>query len=168
MPQVSFRPLTSADLDAVVDLTVRCDALVAQWAPRGWQLPPEWASAERQTWEHDLGDDAVWSEVACGAGGDVIGVIAALSGDQTTFERGGGHLMSLFVEPTLHGRGIGGRLLARSDEWMRSQGWREATVNVLEGAPAVGFYLAHGWSPDGRRGRYAPFDLPTIGLGKAL
>ena len=41
-------------------------------------------------------------------------------------------------------------------------------VNVLAGAPALGFYLAHGWERDGRSGIYEAFGLPTLGLAKRL
>jgi GNAT superfamily N-acetyltransferase len=161
----SFRSLDREHLDQVVDLVVRCDSLVARWAPLGWELPPDWPQAERQTWEEDLADEDVWTEIACDPAGDVLGVVAASAREGAD---GTGQLIALFVEPDLHGRGLGSRLIERSEEWMRGQGWNRATVSVLEGAPAVGFYASHGWRPDGRRDLYVPFDLPTIGFDKEL
>ena len=96
----------------------------------------------------------------------IVGASVAVAGKEEPPVSG--HLASLFVEPRRHGGGIGGRLAARAEDWMRDQGWERATLNVLAGAPALGFYLAHGWERDGRSGTYEAFGLPTLGLAKRL
>ncbi len=167
MTDPTFRDFTGDDLEVIVDLVVRCDALVGSWAPPGWSLPADWSESELRVWERDLADPALWREVACDRAGTVVGV-AVTEVDEDGGAAGAGNLISLFVEPRLHGRGIGGRLLARAERWIEEQGCGRATVTALAGAPAVGFYLAHGFSPDGHRGTYEPFDLPTVGLEKRL
>jgi GNAT superfamily N-acetyltransferase len=166
--EISFHPLTREHVDAVAHLVVRCDALVSEWAPPGWSLPEDWLATERRIWEQDLADETVWAEVACDAAAKVIGVASAQREGASDDAGAGGMLLALFVEPERHGQGIGGLLAARAEDWMRERGLTRALVNVLEDAPARGFYLAHGWRPDGRRATYEAFDLPTIGLAKKL
>ena len=161
-----FRPLAADDIEAVVDIVVRCDALTAGWAPPGWELPSGWRQSELGVWARDLAEEGLWCDVACDADGTIVGASVAAPGEEEPPVSG--HLHSLFVEPGRHGGGIGGRLAARAEDWMRDQGGERATLIVLAGAPALGFYLAHGWERDGRSGTYEAFGLPTLGLAKRL
>lgn len=62
--------------------------------------------------------------------------------------RGIGRVRSLDVVPERQGEGIGSRLLAAIEEWLREQG---ATALLLETAPgARGFYERHGYRIDER------------------
>ncbi len=159
MAHLAFREVRGSDLEAVAALVVRCDATVAAWGPPGFELPDDYGERELGIWQEDLAGDDFWAEVATD-GGTIVGVVAG--------EPSNGHIMSLFVEPARHGNGIGAVLLARGEDHMRELGRPNATVNVLEESPAVRFYERNGWERDGRAGRYEPFDMPTIGLGKRL
>jgi GNAT superfamily N-acetyltransferase len=165
--QPSFREITTADIEEVAALVVRCDELTADWAPPGFQLPDGHAEREIEVWREDFASERFRAEVACNADRTIVGVVASL-GSTDDAGAGSGHVTSLFVDPELHGRRIGARLLARAEEWLRADGCDQATLNVLEGAPAMAFYEATGWVRDGRRKLYEPFDLPTIGYSKAL
>ncbi len=151
--------MTAEDVDDVVALVVRADALTADWAPDGWRLPDGHAERERAVWVKELANDDFRAEVAIGASGTILGVVATKRDN---------HISTLFVEPSEHGRGIGGELLARAEEWLRADGVELATLNVLEGAPAVDFYETRGWSPTGVRDHFEWFDLPTVRYAKAL
>ncbi|KVL82862.1 acetyltransferase [Burkholderia ubonensis] len=52
---------------------------------------------------------------------------------------------ALFVRPTYHGRGIGGELLNRSLDWLKSKGVDEVTLVTDPGSNADHFYQRRGW-----------------------
>ena len=61
-------------------------------------------------------------------------------------------LVALYLAPESFGAGIGKALLARAVAGMRSQGFLQATLWVLEdNARAIHFYRREGWRPDGTR-----------------
>lgn len=64
------------------------------------------------------------------------------------------NLFALFIRPGYEGRGIGRRLLAMAEAWLRSAGVREARLSTEPGTRADRFYAAAGWErgalgPDG-------------------
>ena len=158
--------MQAGDIEAVVELVVRCDRLISDWAPAGWQLPDGHAEHELGVWREELALDRFRAEVACEAGA-IAGVVAT-KGSLADEGPGSGHITSLFVDPRAHGRGLGAALLARAEAWLRDDGCDRATLSVLSGSPAIGFYEAQGWIRDGRIRHYDEFDLPTIGFAKPL
>lgn len=61
-------------------------------------------------------------------------------------------LEALYLAPPYFGSGVGKRLLDRSISGMRSQGFLQATLWVLEeNLRAMHFYRREGWRPDGAR-----------------
>ena len=61
-------------------------------------------------------------------------------------------LVALYLDPAFFGAGVGKPLLDRSVAGMRSQGFLQATLWVLEdNARAIHFYRREGWRPDGTR-----------------
>lgn len=61
-------------------------------------------------------------------------------------------LVGLYLAPEHFGAGIGKPLLDRAVAGMRSQGFLQATLWVLEeNARAIRFYRREGWRPDGSR-----------------
>jgi GNAT superfamily N-acetyltransferase len=66
------------------------------------------------------------------------------AGDET------GELYGIYVRPEAWGHGVGRRLLTDAAETMRTAGFREATLWVLDDNPrARRFYEAAGWQVDG-------------------
>lgn len=64
------------------------------------------------------------------------------------------NLFALFIRPGYEGRGIGRRLLALAEDWLRAQGVREARLSTDPGTRADRFYAEAGWErgavgPDG-------------------
>jgi GNAT superfamily N-acetyltransferase len=63
-----------------------------------------------------------------------------------------GELYAIYVLPTSWGTGAGRALIQRTEEWMRSSGFGEAILWVLDGNDrAERFYRAAGWEQDGRK-----------------
>jgi aminoglycoside 6'-N-acetyltransferase I len=64
-------------------------------------------------------------------------------------------LEDLFVVPTARRRGLGGQLIADSAAWAHEQGCQRLEVIVAPNGRDVGhlfdYYLAHGFTDDGRR-----------------
>lgn len=58
----------------------------------------------------------------------------------------GNELVHLFVDPTHHGNGLGGALLAIAERLIRQAGHDQAELHTIVGnAPAIGLYESHGW-----------------------
>lgn len=80
-------------------------------------------------------DGAVLGYASCGPSRD----------DEAT-----GEIYAIYVLPVEWGRGAGAKLMAAGLEALRSAGFGEATLWVLEGNPrARGFYERGGWRLDG-------------------
>ena len=61
-------------------------------------------------------------------------------------------LVALYLDPGAFGAGVGKPLLDRAVAGIRSQGFLQATLWVLEeNARAIHFYRREGWRPDGNR-----------------
>ena len=63
-----------------------------------------------------------------------------------------GELYAIYLHPSRWSTGIGRALLQRAEESLRTSGFREALLYVLEGNErAIRFYELAGWEPDGRK-----------------
>src|SRR3954462_7442535 len=137
---VSYRPGRREDVPALVDLLVRCDATMLEWAPNGWVAPTSEVDGDRLAERIDDPDTVM--TVAVGAEGEVVGFSTFRAGDTT----GHGHISNLFVDPGSWGLGIGRGLLARAERGMRERGWAvgELSTQVLN-ARARRLYERAGW-----------------------
>lgn len=62
-----------------------------------------------------------------------------------------GELDAIYVGEQYEQQGAGSRLLTKGLEWLRGQGYKKATLWVLESnAKARAWYEAKGWEPDGK------------------
>ena len=67
-------------------------------------------------------------------------------------EQGAGELYAIYVQPDAWGAGAGRALIQRVEEALRSDGFGDAILWVLEGNDrAERFYRAAGWERDGRK-----------------
>ena len=81
--------------------------------------------------------------------GEVVGFasVGASRDDDAELEA---ELYAIYLHPSRWDRGIGRALLQRAEESMRSSGFREAVLWVLEGNErGERFYRAAGWEHDG-------------------
>ena len=76
---------------------------------------------------------------------DHDGVIAAFA----MANRREGKVWALFTEPQHEGRGHATALLARCEEWLKTQGITEAILDTGRGTRAVAFYMRRGWHVSG-------------------
>ena len=75
-------------------------------------------------------------------------------------------LVALYLHPEHYGEGLGKLLLDRAVAGVRSQGFLQATLWVLEeNARAIHFYRREGWKPDGTRNAcYRALGAPALRL----
>jgi ribosomal protein S18 acetylase RimI-like enzyme len=93
----------------------------------------------------------------------IVGFVLAGPGHDAGASRDAGEVHAIHVAPGLHGRGIGGRLLAAAVEDLRSNAFTRATLWVIgDNHAARRFYERHGWQPDGATKRAAMGDF--VGL----
>ena len=82
-------------------------------------------------------------------GGEVVGFASVGAARDGEAEQEA-ELYAIYLHPSRWGRGIGRALLQRAEESMRSSGFREAVLWVLEGNErGERFYRAAGWEHDG-------------------
>ena len=82
-------------------------------------------------------------------GGEVVGFASVGAAREGEAEQEA-ELYAIYLHPSCWGRGIGRALLQRAEESMRSSGFREAVLWVLEGNErGERFYRAAGWEHDG-------------------
>jgi GNAT superfamily N-acetyltransferase len=135
---LTFRRATPDDLDAVLAVIARADAVAEGWAP-----PDDHGDRERVA--ELLGAADHHNEVA-EDGGRVIGY-ASLYGRE-----GAGRLSYLFVDPDRHGQGVGTRLMGRALDEARLRGYERATLaTAIQNAAARRFYERTGWRDTGER-----------------
>lgn len=84
-------------------------------------------------------------------GGEVVGFASVgASRDEDADQEG--ELYAIYLHPSRWDRGIGRALLLRAEESMRSSGFRQAVLWVLEGNErGERFYRAAGWEQDDRK-----------------
>lgn len=134
------------------------------------EAPPPSYDEVRAQWEHWLGPD--WdlgrrAFVADDAASSIVGVV--LAGPDPA-EPGAGHLSRLYVAPHRWGEGIGGQLHRAAIEHLRSAGFAEVTLWVLEqNDRARSWYERLGWRCTGERtSTYAPGGIDDVRYRIAL
>jgi len=84
-------------------------------------------------------------------GGEVVG-FASVGASRDEDAEQEGELYAIYLHPSRWDRGIGRALLLRAEESMRSSGFRQAVLWVLDGNErGERFYRAAGWEQDGRK-----------------
>ena len=100
--------------------------------------------------------------VATASTGDLIGTIAAGSGDHDK-----GHLRGMAVHPGFQGRGVAGQLLTAAEDTLRNLGCLRVTLDTTEPLlRAVAFYQKHGYERSGRIRDF--FGMPLHEFAKDL
>ena len=105
------------------------------------------------------GDDAPGSFhlAAVDPAGEVIGIASFYMEPHPLAPRDGDYrLRGMAVEPTLQGKGLGGRLVRAGIEYLREQGGQRLWCNARVSAQR--FYEKLGFAAEGER-----FEIPTIG-----
>jgi GNAT superfamily N-acetyltransferase len=124
--------------DAECLFTIRYEAIQVI-APRG--MPPEvahqWATRRTLDWMHaKIADGRVW---LFEAQGQAVGWISL----------NGSTVSGLYTHPSCERRGVGSRLLAFAEDYLRTSGEKEVTLKSSWSAES--FYLERGYVADGPR-----------------
>ena len=96
---VAIREMQAGDIEAVVELVVRCDRAGRRLGTGGLGSYPTGMRARARGLEpRSLALDRFRAEVACEASGAIVGVVAT-KGSLAGEGPGSGHITSLFVDP---------------------------------------------------------------------
>jgi ribosomal protein S18 acetylase RimI-like enzyme len=129
---MQFRAITVADIPALFDLRPRTreNALTVEELRRLGITPQSVADNLAQTTRG-------W---VCVDAGRVVGFSMA--------DRATGELLVIAVLPECEGKGVGGRLMARAEDWLAASGCTRAwlTTDVDTTLRAYGFYRKRGWT----------------------
>lgn len=127
-----IRPLTAADLDAVLRIQDECPEIV-RWSREGYERA---LRGEYSGWVAVVGDEVCGFVVARQAGGEA-------------------EILNLAVSPSVRRQGIGARLLREALDHARSAGARKVFLEVrVSNQPAIAFYERQGFEQAGRRRDY--------------
>ena len=144
-------PARSDEHDALAAIVKRCNLSYRDWAPSGWQPPPNAAAELRR-----IADPESHLLVAR-AEGEPTGFAAWR---ESTRAPGQGDLHSLFIDPSAWGYGFGRALLRSAAAEIAASGHTAAELWVPEAnLRAITLYESEGWRPSGERRRH-----PRLGL----
>jgi GNAT superfamily N-acetyltransferase len=100
------------------------------------------------------------------AAGEVVGTVSA-SVDEQAIPGKQGHLRGMAVLPDWHGTGTAALLLAAIEDWLRTRGCAQVTLDTTEPLKsAIAFYEKHGYHRSGKVSVF--FGMPLIEYVKAL
>jgi GNAT superfamily N-acetyltransferase len=80
--------------------------------------------------------------------GDLGAWLTTINSEITAFamaDKTTGNLFALFTHPDHEGKGCGGMLLRRCEDWLRQQGVTRANLDTDRTSKAVAFYAKRGW-----------------------
>jgi ribosomal protein S18 acetylase RimI-like enzyme len=150
---VTVRLATADDADAIGRVQVET------WRAAYTGLLPDEAIAmfdiesRRRMWREGLGRTPRRGSATFVVedGGEVVG-FASVGASRDAGAEQEAELYAIYLHPSRWDRGIGRALLQRAEESMRSSGFRQAILWVLEGNErGERFYRAAGWEQDGRK-----------------
>ena len=147
---ITIRAGTKADAEQIADIHVRA----WRWAYRGHvpdALLDSLSVSDRvEAWRSSLQQSdrsRVW---VAQAEGRLLGFVSAGACRDEDAQPGTGELYAIYVEPSRVHTGLGRRLFETATDWLESEGFRAATLWVLDSnTRARGFYEAAQWMLDG-------------------
>lgn len=160
MKDLSPRPLTSADLDALTALARACDETYVEWTPKGWTVPEAPAG-----WANKYLRPDSYIEGAFDAAGRLVATVAFRRSDVAADVA---HLGLVFVHPLRWREGIAGAMLSRAEAEMVVRGYVSEILWTPAGAPAEAFYRSRGWVRDGRTDWHPWVGLDMVGYARDL
>lgn len=165
---VSLRVAETSDVRAVAELH-RSTALVAfaEIFPPDAPLPDRMSLIDDWTAQIASTPTAAAACFVAEIDGAIIGVVVA---GPSPGDSANGHLSRLYVDPAHWGSGIGRTLYDRAMAHLRAQGFRSATLWVLEAnLRARGWYERLGWRiTRDRLTTYAPAGIDDVGYERLL
>jgi GNAT superfamily N-acetyltransferase len=151
MTGITIRLASQPDARTIAEIHVRA----WRWAYRGL-MPDELLdglSIERRerTWQRSLSSERPRNRILVAEQeGRVVGFVATGPSQDPDATPDTGEVYAIYLEPEVAGTGLGRALFSRAMEDLRSDGYRAATLWVLDTNERTRrFYEAAGWRPDG-------------------
>jgi GNAT superfamily N-acetyltransferase len=177
-PDLTLRAASLGDEEAIAVLIAACDESYRGWAPPGWEPPPPGRELDR--WRGRITNGTWWTRVALEPGGRAVGLVcftqavvqlaAPAPGGTLSLDPipGRAHVSAVFTHPDRWRQGIASALLAHAEAAMRAEGYRDVQLWTPADAPARRFYVAVGWTHDGRTQWLAELSMPIVAYVKPL
>lgn len=152
---IALRELTSDDWR--VWRRVRLAGLAEAPYAFGARLTDWQAEGDRESRWRSWLDRPDTYQVVAEQDSEPVGMAAAKPVDAEAYE-----LISMWVSPQVRGRGVGARLVAAVEDWVRGQGAASLRLAVARGNDAaVGFYRRQGFTYTGEPGTLMPDGVRT-------
>jgi L-amino acid N-acyltransferase YncA len=166
MTGITIRPAGPSDARTIAEIHVRA----WRWAYQG--LMPvellEGLSVEQRErmWGRSLSPQGPPNRILVAEGeGRVVGFVATGPSQDPDATPDTGEVYAIYLEPAVVGTGVGRELFSRATDGLRAEGYRAATLWVLDTNERTRrFYQAAGWRPDGetRVEPWGAFDLSEV------
>jgi|RhiMetdeSRZDD1v2_1073273.scaffolds.fasta_scaffold531459_3 diamine N-acetyltransferase len=155
-PEPTIRPATAEDEGVIHALHARCFSDLFAGLLGGWIAPDEHRADRERSWTGPIGSPSgrhallLAERRGCVVGFVAVGPTRDVDRDRRTT----GELMTIMVDASQRGFGVGSALMAAGERAMRAYGLTLATLWVVpENAQAVGLYEHCGWVVDGTQKR---------------
>lgn len=126
---IHIRPASVADTEFILSLVPR----LVEFSPPSWRDAAQMTTTDRQVLRdklvHQPAGTAIF--IAEDSDGVALGFIHLHAGTDYYNRAEHGHISDIIVAPAGEGRGIGSLLIAKGEEWARSQGYRWLTLSVF-------------------------------------
>lgn len=167
---VSIREAVIDDAPAIAEVHIAS----WRWAYRG-QLPDETLDAlevaERETrWREAIPDPSTIVLVAV-VNGAIVGFVSTGPADDDDASPGTAELYAIYLEERAAGHGVGRALLERAVDGMRTAGFSQASLWVLDSNErGRRFYERAGWAWDGKRSSHQVqcSNMPVVRYARKL
>jgi ribosomal protein S18 acetylase RimI-like enzyme len=126
---IQIRPASISDKEFIISLLPR----LGEFGPPPWRDVTQMLVTDIQVLSDSLLNPSPGTAIfiAVDADGVALGFIHLKTGTDYYHHQEHGHIADVIVTPAGEGRGIGRMLIAKGEEWARSQGYRWLTLSVF-------------------------------------
>jgi ribosomal protein S18 acetylase RimI-like enzyme len=144
---VRTRPASISDKEFIISLLPR----LVEFGPPSWRDVSQMTAIDTQVLSDGLLSQSPGTAIfiAEDAEGVALGFIHLQTGTDYYMREKHGHIADLVVARDGEGQGVGSALIAKGEEWARSQRYRCLTLNVFaQNLRAREIYKQHGYGED--------------------
>ena len=144
---IRTRPASISDKEFIISLLPR----LLEFGPPSWRDVAQMTAVDTQVLSDSLLSKSPGTAIfiAEDAGGVALGFIHLQTGTDYYMREKHGHIADLVVARDGEGRGVGSALIAKGEEWARSQKYRLLTLNVFaQNVRAREIYKQQGYGED--------------------
>ncbi|CAN5546409.1 GNAT family N-acetyltransferase [soil metagenome] len=126
---IQIRPASIGDKEFVISLVPR----LVEFSPQSWRDAAQMTATDSQILSDKLLNQPSGTAIfiAEDSDGAALGFIHLQTGTDYYNGEAHGHISDVIVAPEGEGRGIGSLLIAKGEEWARSNGYRWLTLSVF-------------------------------------